>query len=151
MLRGIEDNTIIVGAYADASSGGICPMLAAHRNGGRTDLASFARSWDRYTDARRPRLATEREVLTLRSLLESSLATEDAPTGSVASLARRLRAERRQAAAAEAARPANPVAPEEPAGLPIRIRRLRPKQPPAWLRGSRRARQDEPAPPAGVS
>ena len=70
MLRGIDDNTIIVGAYTDRDSGGICPMLAAHRNGGRTDLASFARSWDRYTDARRPRLATEREVRTLRSLLE---------------------------------------------------------------------------------
>ena len=74
MLRGIDANTIIVGAYTDSSSGGICPMLAAHRNGGRTDLASFARSWDRYTDARRPRLATEREVRTLRSLLVGSLA-----------------------------------------------------------------------------
>ena len=33
-------------------------MLAAHRNGGRTDLASFARAWDRYTGpapARAPR------------------------------------------------------------------------------------------------
>ena len=27
-------------------------MLAAHRNGGRTSLASFARAWDRYTGAR---------------------------------------------------------------------------------------------------
>ncbi len=26
-------------------------MLAAHRNGGRTSLASFARAWDRYTGA----------------------------------------------------------------------------------------------------
>jgi hypothetical protein len=43
MLRGIEDNDIVVGAYSDRESGGICPMLAAHRNGGRTSLASFAR------------------------------------------------------------------------------------------------------------
>ena len=74
MLRGIESNTIIVGAYTDRDSGGICPMLAAHRNGGRTDLSSFARSWDRYTDADgEPRPATEREIRTLVSLLESSL------------------------------------------------------------------------------
>ena len=46
MLRGIATNRIIVGAYVDRSSGGICPMLAAHRNGGRTDVAAFARAWD---------------------------------------------------------------------------------------------------------
>jgi hypothetical protein len=27
-------------------------MLAAHRNGGRTSLVSFARAWDRYTEAK---------------------------------------------------------------------------------------------------
>jgi hypothetical protein len=74
MLRGIATNTIIVGAYTDPASGGICPMLAAHRNGGRIDLASFARSWDRYTDADNPRPATRREIRTLTALLESSLA-----------------------------------------------------------------------------
>ena len=46
MLRGIDANPIIVGAYVDRASGGICPMLAAHRNGGRTSLASFARAWE---------------------------------------------------------------------------------------------------------
>ena len=50
MLDGIDANRIIVGAYTDRS-GGVCPMLAAHRNGGRTALASFARAWDRYTGA----------------------------------------------------------------------------------------------------
>ena len=73
MLDGIDRNRIIVGAYTDPRSGGICPMLAAHRNGGRTDLASFALAWDAFTDARRPRLATRREVRTLRSFLEISL------------------------------------------------------------------------------
>ena len=50
MLDGIGAGRIIVGAYTDRQ-GGVCPMLAAHRNGGRTSLASFARAWDRYTGA----------------------------------------------------------------------------------------------------
>ena len=76
MLDGIGANDIIVGAYTDRD-GRICPMLAAHRAGGRTSLASFARAWDRYTCARRPRPATEREMRTLRSMLEASLMYED--------------------------------------------------------------------------
>jgi hypothetical protein len=79
MLAGIDANRIIVGAYTDRQ-GGICPMLAAHRNGGRTSLASFARAWDRYTGARgRPRPATEREITALRAMLETSLALEETP------------------------------------------------------------------------
>jgi hypothetical protein len=76
MLEGIGCNDIIVGAYTDRD-GRICPMLAAHRHGGRTSLASFARAWDRYTCARRPRPATEREVRTLCSMLEASLMYQD--------------------------------------------------------------------------
>ena len=94
MLRGIERNRIIVGAYADPRSGGICPMLAAHRNGGRTSLASFARAWDRYTGARRPRLATRREVRVLRTYLELSLLPGDQRSHSIAELADGIRAER---------------------------------------------------------
>ena len=97
MLRGIETNRIIVGAYVDSESGGICPMLAAHRNGGRTSVASFARAWDAYTDAKRPRRATRREVRTLRSLLEWSLGTSsELPSGSIAEAAAQIRAEREQ-------------------------------------------------------
>jgi hypothetical protein len=76
MLDGIDSNQIIVGAYTD-NEGGICPMLAAHRNGGRTSLASFARAWDAYTggwEGARP--ATKREVRTLRAMLEASLWTD---------------------------------------------------------------------------
>src|SRR3954452_21266143 len=104
MLRGIDANPIIVGAYVDRASGGICPMLAAHRNGGRTSLASFARAWDRYTDARRPRLATRREVRTLRALLVSSVGEDLAgpEPGSLAEAAARIRAERTEFAAATA-------------------------------------------------
>jgi hypothetical protein len=79
MLAGIESGRIIVGAYTDGE-GGVCPMLAAHRRGGRTSLASFARAWDRYTGARgRPRPATGREVNTLRAMLEASIALEETP------------------------------------------------------------------------
>ena len=76
MLEGVEENRIIVGAYTDRD-GGVCPMLAAHRNGGRTSLASFARAWDRYTRASRPRPASDREVRTLRTMLEASIAVEE--------------------------------------------------------------------------
>jgi hypothetical protein len=77
MLEGIERNRIVVGAYTDPSSGGICPMLAAHRSGGRTNVASFARAWDAFTGAKRPRLATRRETRALRAYLEMSLLTDD--------------------------------------------------------------------------
>ncbi len=76
MLAAMEGNSIITGAYTDRS-GGVCPMLAAHRNGGRTNLASFARAWDRYTRAKEPRRATEREVRTLRIMLTASVALEE--------------------------------------------------------------------------
>jgi hypothetical protein len=77
MLRGIRDNRIIVGAYVD-KRGGICPMLAAHRNGGRTNMGTFARAWDEYTgaDAKRPRSARFREVNTLQNYLEMALLDE---------------------------------------------------------------------------
>jgi hypothetical protein len=77
MLEAIEEDRIIVGAYTDRD-GGVCPMLAAHRHGGRTNLASFARAWDRYTKAgSRPRPASGRELRTLRTMLEESIVLED--------------------------------------------------------------------------
>ena len=76
MLDGMDANRIIVGAYTDRE-GGVCPMLAAHRHGGRTALASFARAWDRYTGAGHgPRPANDRELRTLRTMLEASIAIE---------------------------------------------------------------------------
>jgi hypothetical protein len=131
MLRGIDDNTIIVGAYTDPASGGICPMLAAHRNGGRTDLARFALSCDRYTDARRPRLATRREVRTLRSLLEMSLVSDDS-VGTLRGAAARIRAERAALPEPPQPEPAPAITTPERDGMLIRIRRLR---------ASRRARR----------
>ena len=81
MLAGVESNRIIVGAYTDRK-GGVCPMLAAHRNGGRTSLASFAHAWDRYTGVRgrRARAATKRELTTLKTMLEASIALDELPS-----------------------------------------------------------------------
>jgi hypothetical protein len=90
MLDGIDASRIIVGAYTDRQ-GGVCPMLAAHRRGGRTNLASFARAWDRYTGAKggRPRPASERELRTLRTMLEASLSLEE--VGGASDLRRAIR------------------------------------------------------------
>jgi len=78
MLEGVRRNEIIVGAYTDRK-GGVCPMLAAHRCGGRTDFLAFAHSWDRFTNAKRARRATPREIRTLVSYLEASLLEREAP------------------------------------------------------------------------
>jgi hypothetical protein len=79
MLEGIRRNEIIVGAYTH--DGGICPMLAAHRAGGRTSAIWFARAWDRFATGgrkiKRPRRATERELRVLESHLEASLLDDD--------------------------------------------------------------------------
>ena len=92
MLEGIRSSDIIVGAYADRA-GGVCPMLAAHRCGGRTSFVSFARAWDRFAGAGRARPATTRELRILEGQLEASLLAEH-PLGLGAAIAehRALRA-----------------------------------------------------------
>jgi hypothetical protein len=86
MLEGVHGTAIIAGAYTNGD--GICPMLAAHRAGGRTNASSFARVWDRFAfrGARvtRPRPATARELLILSTQLEASLMAEDTPDGDLA-------------------------------------------------------------------
>jgi hypothetical protein len=88
MLQGLQRyDRIIVGAYSDRS-GGVCPMLAAHRCGGRTDFRSFARAWDRFTGAgRRARKASEREVRTLMTHIEASIWREEDLRAEVSALA----------------------------------------------------------------
>ncbi len=87
MLDGIANNPIIVGAYTDGGDG-VCPMLAAHRAGGRTSFITFAKAWDRFayrgSRARRARRATERELLVLRAQLEASLLADDGPSPELA-------------------------------------------------------------------
>ncbi|MGH2833082.1 MAG: hypothetical protein ACRDK2_09935 [Solirubrobacteraceae bacterium] len=76
MLSGVCSNErIIVGAYVDRE-GGVCPMLAAHRQGGRTDFLCFAKAWDRFTRARAARPATRRELRILTDQLQASIASE---------------------------------------------------------------------------
>jgi hypothetical protein len=80
MLEGLAANDIIVGAYSNRE--GICPMLAAHRAGGRTSFIGFAEAWDRFAARsgaiKRARRASERELLILRTHLQASLLAEDA-------------------------------------------------------------------------
>src|SRR3954453_23123419 len=76
MLEGVAANEIIVGAYTDRA-GGVCPMLAAHRNGGRTNFISFAKAWDAFARVKHPRQATDRELRILTTMLETSLRGED--------------------------------------------------------------------------
>lgn len=81
MLEGIRANDIIVGAYS--TGGGVCPMLAAPRAGGRTNYIGFAKAWDRFAFAdsrvKVARRATRRELLILTSHLEASLLDQDGP------------------------------------------------------------------------
>ena len=128
MLEGINENEIIVGAYTDRD-GRVCPMLAAHRYGGRTSLASFARAWDRYTCARRPRPASEREVRTLRAMLEASLMYQDEVSDLAAAAA-----EHRALIGAGAGRARK----RRPTGETSRLRELRHRAGWAWLRVFRR-------------
>jgi hypothetical protein len=74
MLVGISNNTVITGAFVGPS--GVCPMMAAHRAGGRTSCVSFPEAWDRFTGVYGRsicRQATEYEVALLRAEIEASL------------------------------------------------------------------------------
>ena len=135
MLRGIRDNDIIVGAYTDNATGGICPMLAAHRNGGRTNLASFARAWDRFTGATRPRHASDREVRALTSYLEHSLLRDEQGGDSLTAVAGRIRADRERR---DAGRTLRRREGEHRPGDRHRGRELRRRRFWAWMRPTRR-------------
>jgi hypothetical protein len=138
MLEGIRSEQIIVGAYS--KDGGICPMLAAHRRGGRTSLISFAKAWDAFAfrSSRRadPRRATRRELLVLSSHLEASLLEDEGPSPELATAIaehKRLVAER----------PAVEPAPRPPRrrvrpGDPDRSQELRKHGGWSWLRIFRR-------------
>lgn len=112
MLEGIRTNEIIVGAYSDRA-GGVCPMLAAHRCGGRTSFISFAKAWDRFTGVRRARKATARELRILETHLVASIAADDLPgrgalADAIASHQASTRSRRTREAEAAAAFPPTP-------------------------------------------
>jgi len=137
MLRGIASSPIIVGGYTDGE-GGVCPMLAAHRNGGRTSFASFARAWDEFTGAgKRPRRASRRELSALRTYLELSLLEDDTRIGrddSLTAIAAQLRAERRALACRA---PAPAPRPKMRPGDSYRAPELRNRRRWSWLRPTR--------------
>src|SRR5262245_33585979 len=95
MVERMGDDEIIVGAYT-GPDGGVCPMLAAHRHGGRTSFATFAKAWDRYTRAGpRARPASERELQALRGMLEASLVELPGGDASLRDEVARVKASRR--------------------------------------------------------
>ena len=74
MLTGLMSNTVITGAFSDGS--GVCPMMAAHREGGRASAVSFPDAWDSFCGVHGrniTRAATQEEVSVLRAQLEQSL------------------------------------------------------------------------------
>jgi hypothetical protein len=74
MLVGLAQNTVITGAFS--GNGGVCPMLAAHREGGRTTCVSFPEAWDKFTGVYGRNIcrhATEYEIGILRAEIEASL------------------------------------------------------------------------------
>lgn len=120
MLEGIRSSRIVVGAYTD-DRGGICPMLAAHRHGGRTTFLSFARAWDRFARARDVRHATRRELRVLEAHLTASLLAEQEPVDLKAAIVEHEALKRRRAEAA----PEIVARRLAPAG---RVRALRPRR-----------------------
>ena len=74
MLIGLGNNTVITGAFS--AGNGACPMLAAHRAGGRTSACSFPQAWDAFCGVAGRQIvrpATEYEVQILRREIEASL------------------------------------------------------------------------------
>lgn len=143
MLVGVRSNErIIAGAYVD-DRGGVCPMLAAHRCGGRTDFLSFAKSWDRFTRATKARAVTVREVAILIGQLEDSvMSASGLELDRAISEHRELRS-RRMRSRGQLARA------WEPAGE-IVVRRLRRAQSGADLGRQSRQRDRSPAAVAGL-
>jgi len=105
MLRGLDRGKVITGGYTDGD-GGACPMLSAHRNGGRTDMGTFARAWDEFTGTPtgKPREASQREVATLRNYLERALVADPGGERSLAEEVREVQEGRRRRAESAAIR-----------------------------------------------
>ena len=124
MLHGLGNNTVITGAFA-ASGQGACPMMVAHREGGRTSCCTFPEAWDRFTGVygrHIVREATPYEIQILCEEIEASLV----PLPNVLSDAiaeHQAIVEARRAEAEVAAQ--QPVVSPEEVKAPRRKRRLR--------------------------
>jgi len=147
MLEGIQKNTIVVGADGNAR-GGVCPLYATAAPPSKQIGRPFARAWDRFAGARMSRLASERELRTLRSMLEASIEVATEPEAPVLSLQEAIAAHKvsqartRAQAAAEQARPSSGEGPARPlrraSGERDRTRELAGHEGWAWLRPFRR-------------
>ena len=132
MLIGLENNTVITGAFAGTKDGA-CPMMAAHREGGRTSCCTFPEAWDKFCGVHgrnivRP--ATEYEVMILCQEIEASLqplpnVLSDAIAEYQASRVGRAAREQADAVAEVAAEPERRVAAASEDAAPPRKRRLR--------------------------
>jgi hypothetical protein len=126
MLEGIRENPIVAGAYTD-DKGGICPMLAAHRHGGRTTQLAFARAWDRFANVSAVRHATQRELRILEGQLQASLLKDAGWVDLGAAIADHEALKASHEAAAEAAA-AEAEEIEARRLTPGRVRNLRPRR-----------------------
>ncbi len=134
MLEGIQTNEIIVGADGDPR-GGVCPVYAVSSPPPKRIGQPFARAWDRYGDARFARRASERELRTLSSMLETSIELETEPAvdlsaGIVAHKASQARSRALSSAAGETRVPA----PRRDSGERDRTEELSLRHGWAWLR-----------------
>jgi hypothetical protein len=125
MLIGLGNNTVITGAFA-ASGQGACPMMAAHREGGRTSCCTFPEAWDKFTGVygrHIVREATPYEIQILCEEIEASLAPlpKVNPLADAIAEHQAMVAARRQEAELAAQQPVD----DEPAEAPRRKRRLR--------------------------
>src|SRR4051812_4603240 len=116
MLEGVRSNDIIVGAYT-TRDGGVCPMLAAHRCGGRASMISFAPPRGRVTQGKRGRPAAGRGLRILTAHLQASPLSRQLPPLREVVLAHRTRlehnaAEHGEIRRVEQAEKAEPVRPE---------------------------------------
>lgn len=141
MLSGIETRSIVVGADGDPR-GGVCPIYATPSPPSRRIGRPFARAWDRYSGARLPRRASERETRALRTMLEASIELETEPVvslraGVVAHKASQARSRATSAVQSRAAE-ARDVATRLDSGERDRTDELSGREGWAWLRPFRR-------------
>jgi len=134
MLEGIQTNQIIVGADGDPR-GGVCPVYAVSSPPSKRIGQPFARAWDRYGDARFARRASERELRTLSSMLETSIELETEPAVSLnAGIMAHKASQARSRAGSSAAGETPAPAPRRDSGERDRTEELSRRHGWAWLR-----------------
>ena len=102
MLDGIKTQPIIVGADGN-HRGGVCPIYATASPPSKRIGAPFARAWDRFAGARLARPASEGELRTLRTMLESSIGPNTEPAEPAVSLSAAIAAHKASQARTRAA------------------------------------------------